>query len=118
MSGKETPVPVFYSSIFSFRQNQPIKFEVSMVLPAPRKLTHLFQADLEIPIQLLHLTAMKILGENWFLAPNSVQKKLINFFGVSEKFEISNFIGLFFVKGKLVELKTVTGLFFCDTEGI
>ena len=45
-------------------------------------------------------------------------KNLENFFGVGEKVKISNFIGFFFVKGKLVEPETFTGVSCPDTEGL
>ena len=49
--------------------------------------------------------------ESWF--PIQPPKKLVNLFRQGEKVKISNFNGLFFPKGKFVELQTLTGV---DTE--
>ena len=52
------------------------------------------------------------------MVSNSVSQKLENFFRVGEKVKISNFIGFFFVKGKLVEPETFSGASCPDTEGL
>ena len=49
--------------------------------------------------------------ESWF--PIQPPKTLVNLFRQGEKVKISNFNGLFFPKGKFVELQTLTGV---DTE--
>ena len=45
-------------------------------------------------------------------------EKLENLFGVGDKGKISNFIGCLFVKGKLVEPETFTGVYCPDNEGL
>ena len=50
--------------------------------------------------------------------PIEPPKNLENFFRVGEKVKIPNFIGLFFVKGKLVEPETFRGVSCHDTEGL
>ena len=52
------------------------------------------------------------------MVSNSVSQKLENFFQVGEKVKISNFIGLFFVKGKLVEPENLSGVSCPDTKGL
>ena len=42
---------------------------------------------------------------------------MANFFGAGEKTKSSNFLGLFFVKGELVEAKTFPKVSSCDSEG-
>ena len=49
---------------------------------------------------------------------DSVSQKLENFFRVREKVKIFNFIGFFFLKGKLVEPETFSGVSCPDTEGL
>ena len=49
---------------------------------------------------------------------DSVSQKLENFFRVGEKVKISNFIGFFFVKRKLVDPETLPGVSCPDTEGL
>ena len=51
----------------------------------------------------------KVLGKtaSWF--PIQAPKNLENFFRVGEKVKISNFIGFFFLKGKLVQPETFRG---------
>ena len=59
----------------------------------------------------------KVFGKSdwWFLI--QAHKNLVNFFQEGKNVKISNFIGLFFLKGKLVEAKTLTKVSSCDTEG-
>ena len=49
---------------------------------------------------------------------NSPKEKLVNFFPVDKRVKISNFIGWFCLKRKLLEQKTDTGVSFCDTDGL
>ena len=44
------------------------------------------------------------------VAFNSAQNKLINFFPAGDRVEISNFTSWFCLKGKLLELKSFTGV--------
>ena len=53
---------------------------------------------------------------SWF--PIQPPKNLVNLFRAGEKVKISNFIGLFFPKGKLVEPQNLTGVSCPDTEGL
>ena len=48
---------------------------------------------------------------------DSVSQKLENFFRVREKVKIFNFIGFFFLKGKLVDPETFSGVSRPDTKG-
>ena len=50
--------------------------------------------------------------------PIEPPKNLENFFRVGEKVKIPNFIGFFFLKGKLVEPETLSGVSCPDTEGL
>ena len=50
--------------------------------------------------------------------PIQPPKSLESFFRVGEKVKISNLIGFFFVKGKLVEPETFAGVSCHDTEGL
>ena len=52
------------------------------------------------------------------MVSNSLSQKLENFFQVGQKVKIFNFIGFFFVKGRLVELETLSGVSCPDTEGL
>ena len=52
------------------------------------------------------------------MVSNSLSQKLENFFQVGKKVKIFNFIGFFFVKGRLVELETLSGVSSPDTEGL
>ena len=51
---------------------------------------------------------------SWFLS--QPRKKSANFVPASQRVEISNLMGLVFLKGTLVESKTVAGVSSCDTE--
>ena len=55
-------------------------------------------------------------ADSWF--PIQPPKKLVNLFRAGEKVKIFNFIGLLFLKGKLVEPETFTGVSCHDTEGL
>ena len=46
LSRKETVASIFCSGNLSFRENQPIKFEILIFLPARRKFTQFFYAEL------------------------------------------------------------------------
>ena len=61
---------------------------------------------------------MESLGSNLMAVSDSVSQKLENFFRVGEKVKIFNFIGFFFLKGKLVEAETLSGVSCPDTEGL
>ena len=52
------------------------------------------------------------------MVSNSLSQKLENFFQVGKEVKIFNFIGFFFVKGRLVELETLSGVSCPDTEGL
>ena len=54
--------------------------------------------------------------ESWF--PIQPPKNLQIFFRAGRKVRIFNFIGFFFVEGKLVESETFTGVFCPGTEGL
>ena len=49
---------------------------------------------------------------------DSASQKLENFFGMGEKVKIFNFIGSIFLKGKLVEPETFSGVSCPDMEGL
>ena len=42
---------------------------------------------------------------------------MVNYFPAGKRIEISNLVGWFRVKDELIETKTFTGDWFCDTEG-
>ena len=71
---------------------------------------------LHMSFTLWHWRAMESLGENWLLVSNSTRENCANFVPASQKVEISNFMGLFCLKGTLVQPKTVVGVSPCDTE--
>ena len=138
---------VFCPSNLRFRQNQPMKFEILTFLPARRNFIIFVQAELKTPIQILlkisvahrlvfskryigstknysrgfilsHWKAHRKFGVK--LTPDfqfSPEKNSLNFVPASQEVKISNFMGLFCLKGTLVQLKTVAGVSCCDTEG-
>ena len=62
---------------------------------------------------------MKTFDKNQIMVvSNSPKEKLVNFFPVDKRVKISNFIGWFCLKCKLLEQKTDTGVSFCDTDGL
>ena len=60
----------------------------------------------------------KLWQESDFCFPIQPRKKSVNFVPAAQRVEISNFMGLVFLKGKLVRPKTVAGVSFYDTEGL
>ena len=42
---------------------------------------------------------------------------MVNYFPAGKRIEISNLVGWFRIKDELIETKTFTGVWFCDTEG-
>ena len=60
----------------------------------------------------------KVWGKTECSFPIQPPEKLENFFGVGEKVKISNCIGQFFLKAKLVQAETFTGVSGHDTEGL
>ena len=60
----------------------------------------------------------KVWGKTEWWFPIQLSKNLEIFFRAGEKVKISNFIGSFFVKGKLVEPETFTGVPCPGTEGL
>ena len=60
----------------------------------------------------------KVWGKTESTFAIQLPKNLENFFRVGEKVKISNFICFFFVKGKLVEPETFTGVSCPGTEGL
>ena len=54
-------------------------------------------------------------SESWF--PNQPTKRWVNFVRAGESDEISNFNGLFCLKGNLLQPKSFTGGSSCETEG-
>ena len=50
-----------------------------------------------------HWRVMKSLAKDWIVVSKSAPQKLVNFFPADKRLEFSNFIGLFSLKGKLLE---------------
>ena len=68
---------------------------------------------------LWHWRVMKSLRKDWTVVSNTAKKKKRLIFLQQEgRVEFSNFIGLFCLKGKLLEQKTFKRVSFYDTEGI
>ena len=73
---------------------------------------------------LWHWRAMKSLRKDWTVVSNTAKKKKKKkkkgkiFLQQEGRVEFSNFIGLFCLKGKLLEQKTFKRISFYDTEGI
>ena len=59
----------------------------------------------------------KVCGKIDSWVPIQPTKKSANFVPASQKVENSNFMGLFCLKGTLIQAKTVKGISSCDTEG-
>ena len=60
---------------------------------------------------------MGSLGGKWLLVSNSALKKNVNFLPAGQRVQISNLMGLAFLKGIMVEPKTLAGVSSYDTEG-
>ena len=58
----------------------------------------------------------KVWGKSDYWFPIQARKKSVNFVPASQRVEILNLMGLFFVKGTSVHPKTVAGVSSCDTE--
>ena len=53
--------------------------------------------------------------DNWF--PIQPRKNIVNFVPASQRVEVLNLVEFFFLKGTLVQPKSMTGVSSCDTEG-
>ena len=58
----------------------------------------------------------KVWGKSDYWFPIEPKKKSVNFVPGSQRVKISTLMGLFFVKGTLLDPKTVAGVSSCDTE--
>ena len=76
-----------------------------------------FSNDLHRSFTLWHWKTMQSLGQNCILLSRSAQKRFDQF--ISSEGKVSkflSFISLFYVKDKLLESKSLTGVSFCDRE--
>ena len=75
------------------------------------------QNDLHRSFTLWHWKTMQSLGQNCILLSRSAQKRFDQFISSERKVsKFLSFISLFYVKDKLLESKSLTGVSFCDRE--
>ena len=138
MSQHETPATVFGWTNVPFRQNKAIKFEIFTSWLTGTKLREFFSGlnwksgvsftpnflwafqclkmkpllqFLVEPMYLLEKTrrwATEILGKIWIVVFHSAYTKIVKFLRAGKKVKISNFIGWFCLKDKLLGQKTDT----------